>query len=134
MPRRKPVSNFPLSENESNINNPAVTNFAHTLGPKGHSWNVIRSESDELIFRHASNSGAKAFDGTKVDSITFGPHPHDGFNGEACLANPGRPVSAQWSRKDGTKGTIKLDYLIDASGRNGMMSTKYLKNRRFKRP
>jgi hypothetical protein len=131
MPRRKLVSNFLLSENESNTNNPSVTNFAHTLGPKGHSWSVIRSESDELIFRHASNSGAKTFDGTKVDSITFEPYPHDGFNDEAHLANQGRPVSAQWSRKDGTKGTIKFDYLIDPSGRNGAIYPKYLKNRRF---
>ncbi|CZR68580.1 uncharacterized protein PAC_18479 [Phialocephala subalpina] len=109
----------------------AYTNFAASLGPGGHSWNVIRSESDELIFRHASKSGAKTFDGTKVDSLTFEPYPHDGFNAEARLANPGRPVSAAWSRKDGTSGTIGFEYIIDASGRNGVISTKYLKNRRF---
>ncbi|KAG8158163.1 hypothetical protein KVR01_011924 [Diaporthe batatas] len=47
------------------------------------------------------------------------------------LANPGRPVSATWSRKDGTTGTISFDYIVDASGRNGIISTKYLKNRRL---
>lgn len=40
-------------------------------------------------------------------------------------------MSASWSRKDGTSGTINFDYLIDGSGRNGIISTKYLKNRRF---
>ena len=51
-------------------------------------------------------------------------------------ANPGRPVSAKWVRKEGsatgepTSGEIKFDYLIDASGRAGIVSTKYLKNRK----
>jgi hypothetical protein len=41
-------------------------------------------------------------------------------------------VSATWTRKeDGSTGTINFDYLIDASGRVGIMSTKYLKNRHF---
>nr|POE70849.1 sulochrin halogenase [Quercus suber] len=107
------------------------TDFAASLGPGGHSWNVVRSESDELIFRHAGKSGAKTFDGTKVESLNFETYAHDGFSTNDHLANPGRPISATWSRKDGTSGTIKFDYLIDASGRNGIISTKYLKNRRF---
>ena len=43
----------------------------------------------------------------------------------------GKPVSASWSKKDGTTGTIKFEYLVDASGRAGLISTKYLKNRRY---
>ena len=46
-------------------------------------------------------------------------------------ADPGRPVSAAWSRKDGSSGRINFDYLVDASGRAGIISTKYLKNRTF---
>jgi hypothetical protein len=84
-----------------------------------------------LIFRHASQSGAKTFDGTQVESFTFEQYPSEEYTSEAHLANPGRPVSATWSRKDGSTGTIKFEYLIDASGRNGIMSTKYLKNRQF---
>lgn len=109
----------------------SVTDFSATLGPGGFSWNVVRSESDELMFRHAASSGAKTFDATKVDSLAFEPYPHDGFTDEARLANPGQPVSANWSRKDGSTGTIKFEYIIDASGRTGLISTKYIKNRRF---
>lgn len=47
------------------------------------------------------------------------------------LPDPGRPVSATWSRKDGSSGVVKFNYPIDASGRAGLVSTKYLKNRRF---
>jgi hypothetical protein len=109
----------------------SVTDFSASLGPGGYSWNVIRSESDDLIFRHAAESGAKTFDGTKVESFTFEPYPYGEYTSDAHLANPGRPVSATWSRKDGSTGSIKFEYLVDASGRNGLMSTKYLKNRQF---
>lgn len=40
-------------------------------------------------------------------------------------------MSAKWSRKDGSSGVIKFDDLIDASGRVGMVTTKYLKNRKY---
>ena len=46
-------------------------------------------------------------------------------------ANPGRPVKAKWTSKDdGTSGEIEFDSLVDASGRAGIVSTKYLKNRK----
>ncbi len=48
------------------------------------------------------------------------------FDGEPATS---RPRSAEWRRKDGSSGTISFEYLIDASGRNGLMSTKYLRNR-----
>ena len=57
------------------------------------------------------------FQSTKVLSLDF--------SGE-------RPVSAQWTHKPSSRsGTITFDYLIDASGRAGLMSNRYLKNRRF---
>ena len=52
-------------------------------------------------------------------------------NSDADLPNPGQPVSANWSRKDGSSGLIKFDYIVDASGRVGLLSTKYLKNRKM---
>ena len=51
------------------------------------------------------------------------------FDGEG--SSP-RPVSATWKNTStGMEGHISFDYLVDASGRNGIMSTKYLKNRHF---
>jgi flavine halogenase len=92
---------------------------------------VIRSEADDLLFRHAGESGAKIFDGTKVNSIEFElPGDKNGV-ADSEFTDPGRPVSASWSRKDGSSGVVKFDYIIDASGRAGLVSTKYLKNRRY---
>lgn len=81
------------------------------------------------MFRHAGQQGAKIFDGTKVDSVNFEPYEAKAFDVEDTVANPGRATSVKWSRKDGTSGNIVFDYLIDASGRAGIISTKYLKNR-----
>ncbi|KAG1901077.1 putative halogenase [Suillus fuscotomentosus] len=87
------------------------------MNPANGCWNVIRSEFDDLLLRHASKCGAIVFDNTRVTELQF--------EGD-------RPVSANWKNTStGIEGRISFDYLVDASGRNGIMSTKYLKNRRY---
>ncbi|OOQ91177.1 radH flavin-dependent halogenase [Penicillium brasilianum] len=81
------------------------TDFVAAGGPQGYTWNIVRSEADELMFKHAAQSGAKTFDGKLAEF----PEP-----------NPGRPTSARWSHKDGTSGVISFNYLVDASGRAGL--------------
>jgi flavine halogenase len=102
-------------------------------GDEGYAYNVVRSEADELIFKHAGKSGAKIFDNVKVDALEFEPSALPASPDRDCiLPDPGRPVSAMWThKKNGSKGTIHFDYLVDASGRAGIMSTKYLKNRKY---
>jgi flavine halogenase len=114
------------------------TDFIAAGGPNGYAWNLIRSEADEILFRHAGESGAQIFDAVKVTAVQFEPSTSNGATNGAANGHddkatiiPGRPVSATWASKDGTSGTIKFDYIIDASGRNGILSTKYLKNRKF---
>lgn len=104
------------------------TDFVAAGGPESYAYNVVRSESDHLIFKHAAKSGAQTFDETKVESLEFVP-THEAWEND--LPNPGRPVSATWSRKDGSSGVIKFDDIIDASGRVGVVTTKYLKNRKY---
>ncbi|KAK0648450.1 hypothetical protein B0T16DRAFT_408212 [Cercophora newfieldiana] len=114
-----------------NNKDPAYTDFIGAGGPNAYSWNVIRSESDHLIFKHANKCGAQVFDGVKVSDIQFAPHDGPSTADDKTL-DPGRPVSATWTRKeDGATGTIKFDYIVDASGRVGIISTKHLKNRHF---
>ncbi len=87
-----------------------------------YSFQVVRSEFDHLLLKHAKSQGVKVFEGTEIRSLTF--------DGE-------RPRSAIWSRVDGQKngnketGEIAFDYLIDASGRAGIMATRYLKSRHY---
>ncbi|KAJ6454553.1 putative halogenase [Mycena vitilis] len=87
-----------------------------SLDPDNGTWNVVRSEFDDLLLRHSANAGVTVHEGTKVVNLNF-----DDSN---------TPISAEWAAKDGISGTIAFDYLVDASGRQGIMSTRYLHNRR----
>ncbi|KAG6871246.1 hypothetical protein C0995_006838, partial [Termitomyces sp. Mi166 len=82
------------------------------IDPENITWNVF----DDLLLRHASASGVKVFEGLRVTDIRF--------SGE-------RPVSAIYETQDSEPREINFEYLVDASGRTGIMSTKYLKNRHF---
>lgn len=100
-------------------------------GSKGYAWNVVRSESDKLMFKHAGKSGVKIFDGVKVHSIKFMSQSDQNIPVDPNFPDLGQPVAATWSKKHGTVGEIKFEYLVDASGRNGIVSTKYMKNRKY---
>ncbi|KAF8999777.1 hypothetical protein BDQ17DRAFT_1391411 [Cyathus striatus] len=84
-----------------------------------YSWNVTRADADALIFNHAKESGARCFDGVRVTRIDF-----EERGGVPC------PKSAAWKTSDGQSGEISFEWLIDASGRNGLIS-KHLKTRKF---
>lgn len=64
-----------------------------------------------------------------MNDIEFAP---SGLPPSDDLPDPGRPVAATWQNK-ATKfsGRIEFEYLVDATGRAGIMSTKYLKNRKM---
>lgn len=133
------------------------------LGSENSSWNVSRSEFDNLLLEHAAESGAQVFTQTRVDSLEFLPstdeltpseippspssaHSFWGFSGSRSRSSStrsgtegtgvrfgfndieglGRPYKATYARSDGKKGEIEFDYLVDASGRNGLLSTKYV--------
>lgn len=90
----------------------------------------MRAEADLLMFRHAAESGAKTFDSVKVKSIEF----QDATTVPEGKPNlgPGRPVAATYEVKSTKKtGRIAFDYVVDASGRAGILSTQYMKNRRY---
>ncbi|CCM02243.1 uncharacterized protein FIBRA_04324 [Fibroporia radiculosa] len=91
--------------------------FYH-LGPSRTTWNVLREDMDKLMLDHAVEQGVKVFEETRVESLIF-----EGGT------DSGRPISAFWKNKQGGSGSIKFEWLVDASGRQGLMSTKYLKNR-----
>ncbi|KAJ6604020.1 FAD/NAD-P-binding domain-containing protein [Mycena sp. CBHHK59/15] len=87
--------------------------------PTKAAWNVVRSEFDEILLRNASENGVRVREGVTVNAIKFSPE------------NDQKPVSVDWKSDTGSSGELKFNWLVDASGRNGIMSTKYLKNRKF---
>ncbi|MBD1903927.1 tryptophan 7-halogenase [Funiculus sociatus GB2-A5] len=90
--------------------------FEQVLGT--YSYQVRRAEFDKLLLDHAKSQGVKVFEGVEVRKLFF--------DGE-------RPTNAIWAEaiKDSNSGELSFDYLIDASGRAGLMSTRYLQNRQY---
>jgi flavin-dependent dehydrogenase len=96
-------------------------NFGELSGNTTYSFQVTRAEFDHMLLEHAKSQGVNVFEGVEVRSITH---------------EDGRPKKAGWLVKSrnggaGQMGEIAFDYLVDASGRNGLMSTHYLKSRRY---
>jgi len=81
-------------------------------------WQVVRSEFDKILLDHARELGVEVFEGVSVRDIEF---------------DYGRAVAAQWyeTKEPDRRGRIAFDYVIDASGRGGVLTTRHLKSRRF---
>jgi flavin-dependent dehydrogenase len=83
----------------------------------GYGFEVVRSEFDHLLLEHSKSQGADVREGVKVTDVLF---------------DDGRPTSIRWAATEGSaQGEIAFDYLVDASGRAGILSSRYFKNRRF---
>ena len=84
------------------------------------------------MFRHARKCGVKAYDGVRVKELEFSQETESACASSTDWESRGRPVSACYNRiSDGTSGIINFEYLIDATGRLGLLNTKYLKIRRY---
>ncbi|EIN06885.1 FAD/NAD(P)-binding domain-containing protein [Punctularia strigosozonata HHB-11173 SS5] len=122
---RKPGAAMKLNQGKTE----GYTDFC-ALGPQGAVWNVNRSEFDKLLLDHAAESGARVYQQTKVTELHF----ESKAPGESSETDLGRPRSASYTQStvSGARtGQISFDYLVDASGRTGIMSNKYLKNRKY---
>jgi len=92
--------------------------FDFSFLPQGqhHSWQVSRADFDTLLLANARDAGVEALEGIEVREVAW---------------KDGRPHSATWRDGDGTEGEIGFKYVVDASGRAGLISTRYLKNRDY---
>ncbi|KAF8888751.1 hypothetical protein BD779DRAFT_1611209 [Infundibulicybe gibba] len=99
----------------------AYTDFVR-ISPDNGAWNVTRADFDEILLRNAEKSGVHVFEEMRALSINFVDN------------NPkGRPIAVKWENvvDRNLSGTIAFDYLVDATGREGIMAQKYLKHRKM---
>jgi flavin-dependent dehydrogenase len=93
--------------------------FASIPGGEEHAFQVVRSEFDQLLLESARKAGVAVREGVEVFQLEW---------------EGGRPVRAHWRSAGDAhelEGTVAFDWLIDASGRNGLIANHYLKNRHF---
>lgn len=90
-----------------------------TFGAPGddssYSYQVLRADFDQLLLEHAKEQGVRVIEAAEVKRLDFAD---------------GRPVSATWSHS-GQEHEIGFRYLVDASGRAGVMNARYLHARRY---
>jgi flavin-dependent dehydrogenase len=92
--------------------------FSDQRADDTNAWQVVRGEFDQLLLDHARELGVEVIEGVSVREIEF-----DGD----------RAVAARWmaSKDSRENGRIEFGYVIDASGRGGVMAVRHLKGRRF---
>ncbi|WP_438388837.1 NAD(P)/FAD-dependent oxidoreductase [Actinopolyspora saharensis] len=86
------------------------------FGPGVRSWQVDRDDFDHVLLTNAVKQGAEIIEGAEVKEVVF-----DGD----------RAVAAKWSDPHtGERRTTEFDFVVDASGRTGLIPARHLKNRR----
>lgn len=75
---------------------------------------VRRSEMDEILFRHAAKRGARTFEGAKVSLVDM----------EAARTGEMR-ARVQVRHEDGTQTEWRPRFVIDASGRDTVLSSQF---------
>jgi len=82
-----------------------------------YSWQVRRSELDEILFRNAANKGCRTFEGCRARGVTF---DDDG-------------ATVEVEDEHGDRQTWRTRFLVDASGRDTLLANQFKckeKNRR----
>ncbi|MGH3715158.1 MAG: NAD(P)/FAD-dependent oxidoreductase [Micromonosporaceae bacterium] len=79
-----------------------------------YTWQVERADFDKVLLDHARDSGVKVHEACAVRRIQFEPGP----DGEE------RPAAVEWQAETGASGIDECDFLVDASGRAGVVSAQ----------
>ena len=73
-------------------------------------WQVLRSEFDQLMLQNAQEHGVEVHQGVRVLDVIF-----DGD----------RAVGVEIQDENGTRGTIRADVIVDASGQSSLIMNKF---------
>jgi flavin-dependent dehydrogenase len=92
-----------------------VLDWRKLVDPDAWSWQVDRAKYDEILLRNAAKQGVDVIEEAAVRRVIF-----DGK----------RAVAAEWTdKKGGEINSVFFDYVIDASGRHGVLSAQHFKMR-----
>jgi flavin-dependent dehydrogenase len=73
-------------------------------------WQVVRSEFDQMMLENAREHGVEAFEGVHVRDVLFdGP----------------KAVGVRLRREDGSEEDVRSKVVVDASGQNGLLQHKF---------
>jgi flavin-dependent dehydrogenase len=73
-------------------------------------WQVVRSEFDQMLLNHAREQGVEAHEGVRVLDVLFdGP----------------QAVGAKIQLEDGSRRDVRAKVVVDASGQSGLLQNKF---------
>ncbi|MBV9452011.1 MAG: tryptophan 7-halogenase [Streptosporangiaceae bacterium] len=90
-----------------------TVNWPDTFGGDVRAWQVDRADFDQVLLEHAASQGVAVQQGATAKAVTFAG---------------GRAVGAEWLHA-GERRSGRFDYIVDASGRSGLLSAQHFKNR-----
>jgi flavin-dependent dehydrogenase len=89
--------------------------WSGNFGPQVYSWQVDRGDFDRLLLDNARAQGVEVIEGAHVRRVLF---------------EESRPTGVVWTRQGhDEQETARGDFLVDASGRAGLLSTRYHRDR-----
>lgn len=97
--------------------------FGELSGEHVYSFQVERAAFDHLLLEHAKTQGVGVFEGYEATGIEW----RDG----RCHQVSWRQRGEGEGGSGGRTGVTQFDFLVDASGRNGLISTRYRRNRTY---
>lgn len=77
-------------------------------------WQVVRSEFDQVMLNNAHAHGVQAFEGARVHAVLFGPSTSRGADAAAPVA--GRTVGVAVKMGDEPTREVRAQVVVDASG------------------
>lgn len=93
-----------------------VLDWSKLVDAEAWSWQVERAVFDDILLRNAAEQGVEVVEEAKVTSVLF--------DGE-------RPSAVEWQwRGDQSRHVSTFDFLVDASGRTGVLSRQHFDMRR----
>jgi flavin-dependent dehydrogenase len=88
-----------------------LLDWSKLVDPDAWSWQVDRASYDHILLRNAAERSAEVIEGAEVKRVVF---------------RDDRPVEAVWTDKsDNTERSTGFDFLVDASGRAGVLSRQH---------
>ena len=80
-------------------------------------WQVVRSEFDQMLLENAREHGVKAHEGVRVMDVIFDPSSPLG-------AGDRRAVGVKIREADGSQREVRAKVVVDASGQNGLIANR----------
>jgi flavin-dependent dehydrogenase len=97
-------------------------NFGNQPQGENYSYQVLRSDFDQLLLEHAKSQGVTVLEGVEVKRLRF-----DGARPRIAVWSPvGQGAQVQVQEQE-----TGFDFVIDASGRAGLITTRHLRTRRY---